>query len=469
MRLRSRHWGGGLLAVLATLILTSCRVVEETVRLPGRAVGMGSSRSPRSDVAALQAALQRFADEYFTRTIAALDEYARRIGTPNARSQVLAWKVPITSATVGIASGPNPAANLLDLITLAAVTHLMVQELAAQAEHPAAFQPWLEVSASLEREAWELATGVFQAGQQQELQSAIYRWWAASPDARNAFFGRPQELGSLIHKAEERSGRPASVFSIVGLDPTAGLDPAVREVTRARLFAERALFTAQRMPFLLRWQVEFLSDQLLRHSQVELALTNAAHIAESAERLSHAAETVSLLAAQLPDRLSAERAEILSALETQEGKLRELLAEVGQTLTAGEKLSGSLNTTLLTFDALMKRFGVGEPDQNTGHPEAPPFHILDYAHTAERLTVTAQELTVLLREAGTTLDSPALDRRVRDLEAVARQAKSDARSLLNHAFLLLAGLVVLTFGCALLYRRWGRTERLPGTALEHGP
>ena len=30
-------------------------------------------------------------------------------------------------------------------------------------------------------------------------------------------------------------------------------DPAVREVTRTRLFAERAMFLAQRMPFLVRW------------------------------------------------------------------------------------------------------------------------------------------------------------------------------------------------------------------------
>ncbi len=450
--------------MLATLVLTSCQVVEETVRLPGRAVGIGSSRAPRQDVAALQAAMQRFADEYFSRTIAALDEYARRVGTPEARTQVLTWKLPMTSAAVGIASGPNPAANLLDLITLAAVTHLLVTDLAAQSEHPAAFQPWLEVSASLQEEAWELANGVFQTGQQQELQAAIHRWWAASPDARSAFFGRPQELGSLIHKAEERSGRPASVFSIVGLDPTAGLDPAVREVTRARLFAERALFTAQRMPFLLRWQTELLTDQILRHSQVERALTNTVQIAESAERLSHAAETVSILAAQLPDRLSAERLEIMTALEAQEGKLRALMAEVERTLTAGEQLSGSLNTTFITFDALMKRFGVGEPDQNTGHPDAPPFNILDYAHTAEQLTVTAQELTLLLREAGTTLDSPALERRVRDLETVARQVKDDARSLLNHAFLLLAGLVLLTFACAVGYRRWGGTEPSPPEA-----
>jgi len=42
------------------------------------------------------------------------------------------------------------------------------------------------------------------------------------------------------------------------VDPLAGLDPAVRELTQTRLFADRALYVVQRMPRLLRWQTELL-------------------------------------------------------------------------------------------------------------------------------------------------------------------------------------------------------------------
>ena len=51
-------------------------------------------------------------------------------------------------------------------------------------------------------------------------------------------------------------------------DPLAGLDPAVRELTQTRLFAERALYVAQKMPLLLRWQTELLTINTLNQPAV---------------------------------------------------------------------------------------------------------------------------------------------------------------------------------------------------------
>ena len=464
------HRLGVMTALLAVLILTGCRVVRGTVALPGRsirAVTTGSS-APVNDPAELQAALQRFADEFLTRTTAALAEYARRVGTPEARTEALARKLPVASAAVGIASGPNPMANLLDMVTLAKVTRLATAELALSRGDPDALQPWCEVSRSLETNAWSLAANVLTPAQQEELSSTIQRWWDAHADARSAFFARPQELSCLIVAtgSAESARRPSgSVFSLVGLDPTAGLDPAVREVTRTRLFAERTLFTAQRMPFLLRWQVELLGDQLLRHADVATALTNATRLADSADRLSRAAESVSQTAAELPDRVVVERKAILAALEEQEGRLRELSAEIGRTLAVGGEMSASFNTTFVTFDALMKRFGVGEAPRTPANPAARPFDILDYARTAEQLAITAQELTRMLKETDRTLDSPALDQRLQQLTAVTERAKSDAKSVLNHAFLLGAALVLLSLVGALVYR-WIVIRWLAGSASE---
>jgi hypothetical protein len=65
----------------------------------------------------------------------------------------------------------------------------------------------------------------------------------------------------------------------------------------------------------------------------------------------------------------------------------------------------------------------------------------------------AQQLDVLITNASRTVDSPALDKRIADLSAVSERAKGDAKSVLNHAFLLAAGLILLAFGCALAYRR----------------
>jgi hypothetical protein len=155
----------------------------------------------------------------------------------------------------------------------------------------------------------------------------------------------------------------------------------------------------------------------------------------------------------LPDRISDERKALVDALDTQEGRLRDLSATLGQTLTAGEKMSTSLNTTLTTFDGLMKRFGVGEPSTKPPDTNATPFNILDYAHTAEEIAAAAQQLDLLIKHTSGTLDTPALDKRIADLNALSSKARADAKSVLNHAFLLAAGLLLLGFGCALAYRR----------------
>ncbi len=434
--------------VLLLPLLSGCRVAEQTVATPVKAVAalVPGAKSSQADPAALQVELQRYSDQFAGRTSAALDDYARRVGTPEARRQALEWKVAVGSAAVSIATGPNPEANLLDFLALATVTRMALEDVWAKTTNGPAFELWLNASRTLETNAWNLARGILTPEQQQELGDAIRRWWEANPEARAGLFVRPQEFTSLIRQTGQESARPGSVFGLIGLDPTAGLDPAVREVARTRLFAERALFMAQRMPFLVRWQAELMADDILRQQEVAGALN-------SADRLSRAAESASQTAAQLPDRITAERKAILDALEAQEGRLRELSAEVGRTLAAGDKMSTSLNTTITTFDALMKRFGVGEPATSPPNTNAPPFNILDYAQTADRIATMAAQLDALVKDAGSTLDSPALNKRLADLTALSDRARTDAKSVLNHAFLLAAGLILLAFGCALVYRR----------------
>ncbi len=404
------------------------------------------SKSAQPDPAVLQNELQRYADMFAARTVAAIEDYARAAGTPEANSHALLWKVSVSSAAVSIASGPHPTGNLVDFLTLATITRTVLEEDWIKSPGGQAFQPWLNTSRSLETQAWRLAEGIFTPAQQQEMRDSIRKWWESNAGERATFFSRPQDFSSLVRQSGQESTRPGSVFALVGLDPTAGLDPAVREMTRTRLLVERAMYAVQRMPFLLRWQIELLSDQSLRQGQITNALA-------SADRLSRAAESASQTAAQLPDRLTAERKAILDALEAQEGKLRELSAEASRTLAAGEKMSASLNTTIITFDALMKRFGVGEAATGPPDTNSPPFNILDYAKTADQITTMAQQIDTLIKDAGAALDAPALGKRIADLNAVSEKARADAKSVLNHAFLLAAGLILLALACALVYRR----------------
>jgi hypothetical protein len=438
----------GLLLVCILAASGGCHVARKTAALPGDVVTavVPGPKSTAPDPAALQSELLRYGDDFFGRTTTGIDEYARKVKTSEARWEALNWRLSLNTSALGIATGANPTANLIDFLALSTLTHAFLEQRAVTAEPRGSLDIWLENSRVLETNAWNIAAHVFVPEQQHEIRTNISRWLAQNAKEGTGFLRRPQALASDIRQSGEKQNKPGSVFGLVGLDPTAGLDPAVREVTRTRLFAERALYAAERMPVLVSWQTEILSEQLLRQQQVTNALS-------SADRLSRAAESTSQTVAELPDRITAERKAILEALEVQEGKLKNLSAEVSQTLAAGEKMSTSLNTTLVTFDALMKRFGVGQPNASPPDTNSPPFNILDYARTADQIGTMAQHLDVLIKDASGTVDTPALDKRIAQLDALSAKARADAKSVLNHTFLLMSGLIVLAFACALLYRR----------------
>jgi hypothetical protein len=456
---RSTRCALGFFLPVLLLLAAGCKLVKDTAELPVKAVAAAVPKGPPGtlDPGEVQTEALGYADDFAGRTTVAIDEYARRVGSAAGRAEALRWKVQISASTVSVATGPNPTVNVLDLVALASLTRRFVEVRAGQPAASAAFEPWVATSRLLETSAWALAARVLATNHQAEFRAEVDRWCAENGAAAGTFFARPQDFISAIRRLAEPAARPDSVFRLIGLDPMAGLDPAVREVVRARLFAERALYAAQRMVFTFRWQTEVLADQLLERESVSRAVA-------SADRLSRAAESASQTAALLPDRLAAERQAILAAIETQEGRLRELAGEVARTLAAGQGMATSLDATLRTFDALMKRFGVGEHPTAPPQTNATPFRILDYAEAADHIATLAQQLEALLKTTGSTLDSPALDRRLTDLDALRARARADAESVLNRAFLFAAGLIVLAGGIVVGVRR---ADRRSGPTAAH--
>jgi hypothetical protein len=433
--------GAGLAALLPGCGLLRAPQTMVKAVIPG-------NQSQGFDLVGLQLQVQRFADEYSALNTTAIDEYARRVGTEAARIDGLKWKLRASAAAVSIASGPHPKANLLDIVTLATLTRMTIEDYAAQATNAGAFQAWLDAARILETNVWTLAATALKPPQIEELRGAIHGWHDRNPEVRSTFFARPQEYASMVKTAPAKGAEITSVFSLMNLDPTAGLDPAVREVTLTRLFAERAMFTAQRMPFLLRVQAELLTAEVAQQPEMQRVLTNATRFSDSADRISRATESVSQTAAQLPDRIAAERQAILAALDQQEGKLKALAAEVDRALESGEKMSTSLNTTITTFDALMKRFGVGEPKTNAAPAtNSASFNVLDYGQVATQVGAMAKEINALVA---------SVDRSLPQLTRLSEQAGADAERVVDRAFRFgLVLIVVLLAGsvlAGLLYR-----------------
>ncbi len=430
--------------LLLVALVTGCRLMQNAANVPAQAVRSvtpGANGKPAADPVEVQQKLLRFADEYSMRMIAGVDNL--RNGT-NALSptKVLETKIQIGSETWAIAAGPNAVADLLDMTVFVTVTRLAIEEYWQPKVFGDSVRPMLEYSRAAETEIWEIAGEVLTPEQAAELHRSITAWHDQNPLPESLVAVRALGFASQIATAaKDDETKPGSVFSLLMIDPLSGMDPAVREIAQTRMFAERALFVTQKMPMLLRWQTELLSLNAVQMPAVQQTVSNSTQIAESVARFAAVAE-------KLPDQFSNERAEILKALQAQE-------KDVSALLTNGTQMSDSLNTTLTTFDALMKRFGVGET--NNAAPaatNAEPFRIQDYTAMAAQLDVTAQRLTELLNTLDRTIGSTNLLQLTAQAAPVVQSAKASGKEVVDYAFwkgVLLIGVVLLA---ALIYRRF---------------
>lgn len=430
----------GLLSLL--LLASGCRMVQGVADAPGQAMRVvmpGQNGQPAAEPVEVQQVLLRFADEYAMRMSSGVDKL--RHGTsPLSRTEVLEAKIALATETCSIASGPNAVAGLLDMTVFVTVTRMSLEDYWQPQVFGESAQPLLGYARSAETEIWRIAATVLTPEQQAELHRAIEAWHRQNPLPESVVATRGLGFASQIAPtSREAEARPGSVFSLLRVDPLAGMDPAVRELAETRLFAERALFVAQQMPRLLRWQTELLSANAVQLPAVQQLVTNSTQMADAVERFAAVAET-------LPAQVSSERAAIVQALAAQE-------KEVASLMISGTQMSGSLNTTLTTFDALMKRFGVGETNHvasPTAHTE--PFRIQDYTDTAAQLEATARQLTELLVTLDQTIGSTNLAKLSGQVAPVVQQAQAGGKDVVDYAFRKGVLLVLIALVAALIYR-----------------
>ena len=337
---------------------------------------VGQSKPP--DPLELQVQEQRFTDDVISRTAQALDDYADRVGTEAARLEALKLKVVFGSTLISIASGPNPNANLIDLVFGAWLTRKTIEDYWMQTPNGPAFQPWLETSRRLETNAWQLAAGVLSPAQMNELRDAIRQWYAQNPEVRLGFFARPQDFAAMIRIRQSERAGANSVFNLVGLDPTSGLTPPCARLPAPASSPSVPCSPCSACPsccgcrpscWPMKWRAARGGTGTHQHHPAQRK--RGPH----QPRGGNVSQTD-----QLPDRITAERKAILAALDQQEGKLRDLASEVNRSLVSAGKMSASLNTTITTFDGLMKRFGVGEPDTNRSR--TPTLRLSTFSTTA---------------------------------------------------------------------------------------
>jgi len=205
----------------------------------------------------------RFADDYAAIVAQAADDFAASVPNSDARLEALKWKLHQATTAFIAASGPHPTLNALDLVVLATVSRMVVEDYGVGEAFGAAALPLLETHRKLETNAWSLVAAVLTPGQKQELSDLIQKWRKENPHQRYLGGIRFSQLVETLRQSMFKSGSKAgSVFSLLYLDPLAGMDPTAAALQEARYSGERAMYYAQRMPQLLSWQAELLVNQL---------------------------------------------------------------------------------------------------------------------------------------------------------------------------------------------------------------
>ena len=438
-----------LLLLLLMTLGAGCRVAQTAADLPGhavRAVTPGSKDRQGADPVELQQTLLRFADECSAQMVLGVDGL-RRGDDAMDPAEALRWKIALVTEISSIAAGPNAFANVLDMTVFVTLTRTVMEHHWQPEVFGVSALPLLESCRAAETNAWQLADTILKPEQRAELRDAIETWYRQNPLPESVLAARAVGIASQVARAKPASAAmPSSVFGLINLDPLSSLDPATRELAQTRLFAERALYLAHRMPILLRWQMELLALNATELPAVQQWVTNSTQIAAAVERFAAVAE-------KLPGQIRTEREETLGALQSQERQLTPLVKEVRDALTAGSQMSTSLNTTVTTFDALMQRLGVGE-----ANPPAPPntniepFRIQDYQQTAAQLEAAARQLTELLVTFDQALGSTNLAQLSARVGPVVQQAQAGGKEIVDYAFWKGILLVGVLLAAALMYR-----------------
>ena len=391
----------------------------------------------------LQQQLMRFADTYAATVAQACDEISANNTNTTIRLTALRWKLGQATSAYTDATGQNPVVNALDLLVLVSISRIVVEGYGVHTYGDAVL-PLLDVQRSLETNAWKLAGGVLKPSQQQELWDLINEWHAKNPNQRYVGQIRFREFVSALGRMPSQSATaPTSIFSLLYLDPLAGLDPTAAAIEETRELGERVMYYTQRMPSLLSWQAEVLASQLADQPASQQVLDDASRLATSSEIF---AQTAQQLPQLINDQRQAAIQQILDGLTAEGNKSRDLLTETRLTLDSAGAAATNLNAAIRSLTAFVQYVSPTNASPSSG-TNSPPFNVLDYGVAASKIGAAAGNLNALL--ASVNQSTP-------QLEKLGQQTKTDADEVVRHAFIygLILILILLSGSvlAALIYR-----------------
>jgi hypothetical protein len=258
--------------------------------------------------------------------------------------------------------------------------------------------------------------------EQEELYGLIRGWRDAHPEVltfnllRFSDFASERGRSTIAEKA--KSG---GMFGFVR--------GATKEIEHTRLLAERGIFLASRMPLLAGYFADYWISHLASNPDTEKILKDV-------NRLSLASHRLANVGAQLPDQI----ANLIKDLESQQGHLRTILADLRETMRMGRDVASSVQTTVQSADSLVTQIF---PEGTT---------IENYEAVATKIMEAAQQLDKVINSTERLMDSSHWDQTLPPLVKIVDKVEYETEKLVTHVFLCGVALILVFFLSMLGYR-----------------
>ena len=378
--------------------------------------------------AELQSEVMSFADRFATILAQSSDDFEGRAPTFRARYIVLADTVYSQAAAFTIAGEPNPQVALLDMVALTTLGRMIYEEYYL-VEYGEPAEVMVRGFKTLEADAWRIAAKVLSPEQQQELRDIIRGWRQDHPEQlafshlRFSDFAATRGQSTLV-KAVESGGMFGSVKKVT------------KEVEQTRLFAERGIFLASRMPLLAGGFGDVWLSQWILNPELQKLMGDVHTFSKVSERLATVAE-------QLPDDIATERRNLLLDLESQQRALSQTMREAKELIALVNETTHTVDTVSLRIDKMLSAPGEGRR----------PFDIMDYYNTVSAASDTVNQVNSALDSVDELLASPNWEQKMPVVLKLTDAVESQGEEFMTHVFLLGLGLMLIFFlGMFLLIR-----------------
>lgn len=426
------RWPGWIYLALFALALTGCVRFGSSPPKASVSSLQLSDNAPKGPVAltVVQAQIMRFADTYTATIAQACDDITASTTNSALRLTALRWKLGQSTSAYVNATGQNPAINALDMLVLVTMARMVIQDYGVDT-YGNDILPLLAAQQRLETNIWTLANGVLRPSQQKELKDLILEWRTKNPHQRYIGPIRFREFVSALGKSPVKpTNGSTSLFSLLYLDPLAGLDPTAAAIEETRELGERAMYYSQRMPMLLGWQVEVLAIQIANQPESKQILNDASRLATSADIF---AKTAQQLPQVINDQRQAAIQQVLDGLTDQGNKSRELLTDTRTTLDSATVTATNLNATIQSLTEFV-RYVSPTNETHTSSTNKHPFNILDYGTAAAQIGAAARDLNATLQ---------TLNQSVPEITRLSEQTTAEANHMVNRMFWLGVVLIVI--------------------------